>query len=102
MVNKIARILLALNNIYLPDPRVKWLEKILPEMAIRTVDLEVRLRRLNDFKSGDIIQELTSIFLETLDLIDTHLPQIETGFARQWILYRRPVLRTVPDGVRSK
>lgn len=102
MVNKIARILLAVNRIYLPDPRIKWLEKLLPDMTITPLDLAIRLKRLNDLTPEDIIQEMTVIFLETLDLIDMHLPQTDTGYARQWIHYRRPVFTAAPDGVRLK
>ena len=96
MVDKILRALLALNRIYLPDPRHKWLDIYAQRMAWKPDDLIDRLKTLATADPSVALAEIESLFLETLDLVDRELPGVDTVFPREWIRYRRPIIEQYP------
>ena len=96
MADKIIRALLALNKMYLPDPRHKWLGYYAQKMEWKPVDLLTRLKSLSTADPGLAVREVQELFIETLDLVDGALPGTETDFAREWIQYRRPMIRHNP------
>ena len=85
------RLLLAVNRIYLPDPRFKWADRLIDQMAIRPDGLAERLRKVFRAKPKDGVAIVQALAGETLDLIDLHLPGCDTGFTRAWLGYRRAV-----------
>ncbi len=91
MVDKIIRALLALNNMYLPDPRHKWLGYYADKMESKPAGLLTRIISLSSADPVLAVREVQELFIETLDLVDGVLPGTETGFAREWIHYRRPI-----------
>ena len=96
MADKVVRALLALNGIYLPDPRHKWLDFYSERMAWKPDEFLPRLVALTTATPSFAVHEIEALFLETLDLVDLHLPGADTGFARDWINYRRLVIRQNP------
>jgi hypothetical protein len=91
MVDKIIRALFALNKMYLPDPRHKWLGYYANQMESKPAGLLTRLKSVSTADTVLAVREVQELFLETLDLVDGALPEAETGFAREWIHYRRPM-----------
>ena len=95
------RLLLAVNRIYLPDPRFKWADRLVSQMAVKPDGLAERLREMLRAEPADSVAIVQALAGETLDLIDLHLPGCDTGFARTWLGYRRvastpPLTRTLP------
>ena len=83
------RLLLAVNRIYLPDPRFKWADRLVSQMAVKPDGLAERLREVLRAEPADSVAIVQALAGETLDLIDLHLPGCDTGFARAWLDYRR-------------
>lgn len=93
MVDKIVRTLLALNRIFLPDPRHKWLDYYINKMDVKPKDAGARIKALSRMDLEMAIKEVEALFLETLDLVDDHFPGLNTVFSREWINFRRPVIK---------
>jgi hypothetical protein len=91
LADKILRILLALNHTYLPDPRFKWLVRLAGQLQYRPSGLAQRLKDVFQMEPMPAAGELQHLFEETLQLVETQMPQIDTEAARKWIRYRRPV-----------
>jgi hypothetical protein len=99
MVQRVSRILLALNRCYLPEPRLKWLDRLVRTLPISPVDCLARLQSLYRVEPVVAVHEMQQLFEETLDLVDNHLPGVETTFARQWYRHRRVQWSDAPSGV---
>lgn len=96
---RLLRILLALNRIFLPDPRFKWAARLVDQMSLAPVDLLPRLNSVLLAQPGDAIAALEVLFEETLGLVDAHLPAVNTAFAREWLRYRRAIWDEPPVGL---
>ena len=83
------RLLLAVNRIFLPDPRFKWADRLIVQMAVKPERLAERLRAVFRAEPADAVALVETLAIETLDLIDLHLPGCDTDFARMWLSYRR-------------
>jgi hypothetical protein len=73
------RLLLGLNRLYLPSSEFKWLDQTIKRMTITPTRLPERLRTV--FQTPDLAfawRELNALMFETLDLIDIHLPLVNT------------------------
>lgn len=88
MAHKILRILLALNRIYLHDPRLKWLEQLIKQLQIKPRRLSARLRTTFRLEPLAAVQEIQQLFEETLNLVAVHLTEVDTAFARKWYRHR--------------
>jgi hypothetical protein len=83
MERQILGILFGLNRLYLPHPNGKWLERLAREMTLCPPALVVRLKqvfRLAPRSGARLLQELLD---ETLSLVETHMPEIDTAEARE-------------------
>jgi hypothetical protein len=85
------RLLLALNRIWLPDPRFKWAGRLVEQMPLAPPDLARRLRLVFQVPPPAAVAEMEALALETLSLVDRYVPAVDTGFAREWLGYRRAV-----------
>ncbi|MCB9152873.1 MAG: hypothetical protein H6649_02305 [Caldilineae bacterium] len=83
------RLLLALNRIFLPDPRFKWAGRLIDQMSVKPERLGERLSEVFRAAPTDAVVTVRTLANETLDLIDLHLPGCDTDFARAWLSYRR-------------
>jgi hypothetical protein len=99
MVWRMSRMLLALNRCYLPDPRLKWLDRLIGALPITPVNCSTRLQALYRMEPVAAVQEMQQLFEETLDLVDNHLFNAETTFARRWYQHRRVQWSDPPSGV---
>lgn len=89
LARRVLRMLLALNRVFLPDPRFKWADRLIAQMAIAPHDLGRRLAGVYQASPAEAVAELQSLALEALDLVDVHLPGLDTAFARAMLHYRR-------------
>ena len=97
MERRILRILLALNRVFLPDPRFKWADRLITQMPIAPVDLGKRLRWVYRAEPASAVAELQRLMEEVLDLVDQVMPDLDTAFAREWLSYRRVVWDQSPQ-----
>ena len=97
MKRRILRILLALNRIFLLDPRFKWADRLIEQMRIAPPDLGKRLRWVYRAEPASAVAELQRLMEEVLDLVDQVMPDRDTAFAREWLSYRRVVWDQSPQ-----
>jgi hypothetical protein len=91
MARKIVRILLGLNRVYLPDPRLKWLDRLAADLPLRPVEFVSRLQGVLGLEPRRGIVEMERLLGETLDLVMQHMPEIDLSYARAWPRFRRPL-----------
>ena len=80
-------VLLALNQFYFPT--YKWLYRRLGEMTIKPVKIEERMRRVFALPYSQAIDETKKLLDETLVLVESHIPSIDTTQVRQQLGYIR-------------
>jgi hypothetical protein len=79
---KILGVLLGLNQIY-HHGELKRLDRLVERMVIAPAHLSARLRQILQAEPLAAIDQIQALIEETLDLIDRHLPEVETSEARQ-------------------
>jgi len=89
MTQRIVRILLALNGMYLPDPRLKWLDRLVAQMEIKPVQLDLQLKQVFQLEPKTVVVVLQQLFDETLALVVAHVPSIDVHYAHVWSRIRR-------------
>jgi predicted nucleotidyltransferase len=88
---KTLRLLLALNRIYLPDPRFKWADRLVAQMVIQPENLGPRLKQVFTSEPAVAAPAMGVIFYETLGLVQRHVPEIDVAFMERWYRHWRPV-----------
>lgn len=96
----VLKVLAALNRIYYPSPEHKWMHHLIEKMQVTPAGLSERLKRAFQSDPRDAWRELRDLMLETLDLVELHLPDVNkvpmftehpeanTGWARKrWEKY---------------
>lgn len=89
MERTLLRVLLGLNRLYLPEPRLKWTENLIADMRIKPHQLAPRLRDVFEHEPRAGVALLQTLWEETLDLVDAHFPNIDTAYARLRLRHRR-------------
>lgn len=97
MQRTLLRLLLGLNRMYLPDPRIKWTEHIAAEMTIAPRDLAKRLRAVFDDEPQAGIETLQTLWEESMMLVDEQFPDLDTAYARRRLRHRRATRETTPQ-----
>jgi hypothetical protein len=99
---KVIRILLGLNRIYLPDVRFKWLDRTIAAMKITPEYFAARFRRLFVLEPLAAAEEMQAIQDEVFDLVGQYMPGLadEVAHARRWSSQRRVVNHRRPTGER--
>ncbi len=98
---KLLRILLALNRIYLPDPRFKWASQLMEGMKIKPPDLASRLEQAFQWEPAVGVAEMQQLIHQTLALVKLHLSEVDIAFAERWYCQRRVVWDQAPAEVAS-
>lgn len=78
-------ILFGLNRLYSPHPDGKWLEQLIREMAILPPALALRLKQVFRLAPRSGVRLLQELIDETLTLVETNMPDVDTTEARQAI-----------------
>jgi hypothetical protein len=86
---QLLRALLGLNRLYLPNPTFKGMAETIAEMSISPRDLTPRLTSVFQLPLADGVSELHRLCEETLDLVDRHVPRVETAPFRAKLRSRR-------------
>lgn len=90
-------VLLGLNKIY--HPGFKWMNRMIAEMTIKPQDLSARIQQAFTSAPIDVVPLLRDLRLETYDLIDAHMPAIDTREARKAFLTLRPQFPKLPESL---
>ena len=87
-------ILMGLNHIY--HPGLKWLNHLIGEMQIAPPDLATRLKGIFFVEPLTAIQETRKLVLDVYDLVDKHMPTVDTQEARKLFLRQRRLFEQPP------
>lgn len=91
MATRILGTLLALNRTYLAHPDFKWMRETAVSMTIKPPHLEDRLSQIFLQPPPDAIQTTHQLLLDTLALVEKHLPQLDVAGTRTAVnRLRRP------------
>jgi len=86
--------LMGLNHIY--HPGFKWMDHLIGEMQIAPPDLATRMKGMFFVEPPTAIQEIRKLVLEVYDLIDKHMPTVDTQEARKLFLRQRQLFEQPP------
>ena len=101
LTEQMLSILLGVNRIYYPG--FKWLHRLIAELTIAPPDLDTRIQQAyqtTNLSAATAI--LRQLMLETFDLVDQHMPEIETTEARRAFLKLRPQFTQMPPELLSR
>ena len=84
---KVFLVLLALNRAYFPT--FKWMYHSLDAMQIKPPDVERRFREIFSRPYAEAMADTALVLQETLELVEQHMPQIDTGLVRRRLAYAR-------------
>jgi hypothetical protein len=82
-------VLLGLNRIYVPHVRYKWMDQLIADMRLCPPDLGLRLKQVFRMAPRTGARLLHELALETLHLVDEHMPEVDTTEARRMLLGQR-------------
>jgi hypothetical protein len=89
ILGRIARsvvlILLAVNRVYVRSPELKWLPDTLARCPIAPPELDRRIDAILRMEPHLAVAEARRLIDETLELIDLHVPEVDTGPVRRRI-----------------
>jgi predicted nucleotidyltransferase len=91
--------LLALNRAYFPT--YKWMLPVLEKLETKPDDVIARFRQALTGPTEETAADMQALVEETLRLVETHLPEVDTTSARQRMAYRRAVF-SAPPGSRPR
>ncbi|MBS4174393.1 DUF4037 domain-containing protein [Bacillus sp. FJAT-49736] len=84
VMDKVLFILHGLNGMYVVHPAFKWLSYTISKMGRKPEDLENRIKQIIHSPSIQSMRDLERLLSETMDLVETYMPSIEThGFRKQ-------------------
>jgi hypothetical protein len=81
--------LMGLNRIYTPHARYKWMDQLIAEMRVCPSDLALRLKQVFRMAPRTGTRLLHELALETVGLVDEHMPEVDTTEARHILSGRR-------------
>lgn len=81
IVRSLLNLLFGLNRIY--HPGFKWTGYFVEEMSIKPPEFFARLKRVFQSDAASGTQELRQLLEETFDLVEKHLPQVDTKPQRE-------------------
>ena len=88
ILEQMLRVLMGLNGIY--HPGFKWMHRLIAEMTISPQYMDKRIQQAFAFEPLAAVPILRDLMLETYDLVDAHMPEIETKPARAALIKLRP------------
>jgi hypothetical protein len=89
--------LLGLNRIYLPAPGyLKSMDETIGLLAVKPADLSGRLKRSFRIEPTAAVRELEALIVETLALVEKHVPGFDTAPHRAGLAERRTAHDTPP------
>ena len=95
-------VLLGLNRIYLPHLRYKWMDSLIGEMRLCPPDLGVRMKQVFRMAPRTGVRLLHELTVETLDLVEAHMPEVDTRPAWQMLQQQREPWDQPPPDVLAR
>lgn len=86
-MRNVVGVLAGLNRVYVAPDKLKRIGAVVSRMELAPPDAARRLDALLDLPREQVRSELDDLVGATLDLVDEHLPEIDTAAARaRWLL----------------
>ena len=90
-MRNVVGILAGLNRVYVAPEKLKRVGAVVGRMTLTPPDAAARLDALLDLPRAHVRPELDDLVGRTLDLVDEHLPEVDTTRARElWSLPAEP------------
>ena len=90
-MRNVVGVLAGLNRVYVAPEKLKRVGAVVSRMELTPPDAAARLDALLDLPREQVKPELDDLVARTLDLVDEHLPEVETARAREvWSLPAQP------------
>jgi predicted nucleotidyltransferase len=86
-------VLLALNRRYFPT--FKWLYQTLVDMPLKPAQVEQRMRAAYNLPKDEAVDQTRQILIETLHLVETHFPLIDTSQPHRRVTVVRPAWQPI-------
>ncbi len=81
-MRNVVGVLAGLNRVYVAPDKLKRVGAVVGRMELTPPDAAVRLDRLLDLPREQVKDELDDLVARTLDLVEAHLPEVDTSRAR--------------------
>lgn len=94
---QILLVLLALNHRYYPG--LKWLDRTIGDLVTMPAHLALRMKTIFTLPPDAAVLQLHTLIRDVLDLLEQHMPEVNTSRARQWFEWRRPMAEHAPAGI---
>src|SRR5918995_2360 len=82
-MRNVVGVLAGLNRVYVAPEKLKRVGTVVGRMALTPPDAAARLDALLDLPREQVRAELDDLVARTLDLVDEHLPEVDTAGARE-------------------
>lgn len=89
--------LLGLNRIYLPDPSFKHMDQLIAGMSLAPPDLAARLKAAFHLLPEEGVRHLHAVCEDVLNIVDAHVPAVDTTEYRAKLRQRRGVWDEAPQ-----
>ena len=90
-MRNVVGVLAGLNGVYLAPEKLKRVGAVVGRMELTPPDAAARLDRLLELPREQVQAELDDLVGATLDLVEEHLPEVDTARARElWSLKAEP------------
>jgi hypothetical protein len=90
-IRSLVGVLAGLNRVYVAPEKLKRVGAVVARMEIVPTEAAARLEALLDLPREEVRAELDDLVGRTLDLVDEHLPEVDTARARRlWSLPAEP------------
>lgn len=96
---RILSVLLGLNRIYLATPKFKAMDELIAGMEIAPSNLATRLKSVFHLSPLDGVLALRTLMEETITLVETHLPDLDTAPYRATLSRPRGAWDRAPAGL---
>ena len=81
-MRNVVGVLAGLNRVYVAPDKLKRVGAVVGRMELTPPDAAARLERLLDLPREQVKEELDDLVARTLDLVEAHLPEVDTSRAR--------------------
>ena len=95
-VENLLGMLMGLNRVYYPG--LKWMRRLIGDMTIKPEHFGERIQQVFQAEPLAAMAILRDLMVETYDLIDAQMPEVETTDARLAFLRQRPQVVAMPQG----
>jgi hypothetical protein len=90
-------VLMGLNRLYVPAPSLKQSDELIAQMTIVPRDIARRLKGVFRLPPSDAADALFVICEDVFELVEAHLPGVDTREGRRWLRHHRGVWDEPPE-----